>query len=252
QLTEFSSQGREFQKKMQDFQQRNQATMVMAQNKNDTAAMSKLRADFQIIRDEMDASNEKYIREHPKAFISLLLISNMFRVFEPEMDKIETLYAGLDPEIKKTKAAVTLQKRIADFKKVGIGKAAPDFSAPNPEGKMVKFSESTGKVTIIDFWASWCGPCRIANPELVALYNDFHDKGLNIVGVSLDKPGESAKWKEAIAKDNLTWTQVSNLKFWDDPIAKQYNVQSIPQMFIVNEHGIIVAKDLKGQALRDK
>src|SRR5690606_7344680 len=107
QLTEFSSQGREFQKKMQDFQQRNQATMVMAQNKNDTAAMSKLRADFQIIRDEMDASNEKYIREHPKAFISLLLISNMFRVFEPEMDKIETLYAGLDPEIKKTKAAVT-------------------------------------------------------------------------------------------------------------------------------------------------
>src|SRR5690606_7543409 len=122
QLTEFSSKGREFQKKMQDFQQRNQATMVMAQNKNDTASMNKLRADFQLIRDEMEASNEDYVRENPKAFMSPLLISNLFRVFEPDMEKIETLYAGLDPDVKKTKAGVTLEKKIKEFKKVGIGK----------------------------------------------------------------------------------------------------------------------------------
>lgn len=252
QLTEFSSQGLAFNKKMQDFQTQNQAVMVAAQNKNDTASMNKLRREFQVIRDEMEANNEKYVREHPKAFISVLLIGNMFRVMEPDMKKIDELYDNLHPDVKKTSAAKTLAKRIADFKKVGIGKPAPDFSAPNQEGKLVKLSESMGKVTIIDFWASWCAPCRIANPELVALYNEFHDKGLNIVGVSLDRPGQENQWKEAIAKDKLTWTQVSNLKFWDDPIAAQYGVKSIPQMFIVNEYGIIIAKDLKGDALRNK
>lgn len=252
QLTEFSSQGLAFNKKMQDFQTQNQAVMVAAQNKNDTASMNKLRREFQVIRDEMEANNEKYVREHPKAFISVLLIGNMFRVMEPDMKKIDELYDNLHPDVKRTSAAKTLAKRIADFKKVGIGKPAPDFSAPNPEGKLVKLSESMGKVTIIDFWASWCAPCRIANPELVALYNEFHDKGLNIVGVSLDRPGQENQWKEAIAKDKLTWTQVSNLKFWDDPIAAQYGVKSIPQMFIVNEYGIIIAKDLKGDALRNK
>ncbi len=252
QLTEFSSKGLEFNKKMQDFQKRNQDVMVAAQNRNDTVAMKKLRDDFQLIRDEMDANNEKYIKEHPKAFISVLLIGNMFRVFEPDMEKIESLYDNLDPEVKNTKTGKLLAKRIADFNKVGIGKKAPDFAAPNPEGKMTKLSESMGRLTIIDFWASWCGPCRVANPELVAIYNEFHDKGLNIIGVSLDRPGQADKWKEAIAKDKLTWTQVSNLKFWQDPIAVQYGVQSIPQMFLVNEYGIIVAKDLKGDELRAK
>ena len=252
QLTEFSSQGLAFNKRMQDFQTRNRDVMIAAQNKNDTVAMNKLRDEFQVIRDEMELNNEKYIEEHPKAFISVLLIGKMFRVMEPDMPKIQSLYDNLAPEVKSTKTAKLLAKRIADFNKVGLGKKAPDFQAPNPEGKMVKLSESLGKVTIIDFWASWCGPCRIANPELVATYNKFHDQGLNIVGVSLDRPGQSEQWKEAIAKDKLTWTNVSNLKFWEDPIAAQYGVKAIPQMFVVNEYGIIVAKDLKGEALNAK
>ena len=252
QLTEFSSQGLAFNKRMQDFQTRNRDVMIAAQNKNDTVAMNKLRDEFQVIRDEMELNNEKYIEEHPKAFISVLLIGNMFRVMEPDMPKIQSLYDNLAPEVKSTKTAKLLAKRIVDFNKVGLGKKAPDFQAPNPEGKMVKLSESLGKVTIIDFWASWCGPCRIANPELVATYNKFHDQGLNIVGVSLDRPGQSEQWKEAIAKDKLTWTNVSNLKFWEDPIAAQYGVKAIPQMFVVNEYGIIVAKDLKGEALNAK
>ena len=252
QLTEFSSQGLAFNKKMQDFQNRNKEVMVAAQDKNDTVSMNKLRAEFQVIRDDMEANNEKYVKEHPKAFISLLLVGNMFRVFEPDMAKISAMFQALDPQIKNTKAGKLLGKRIDDFNKVGVGKKAPEFEAPNPEGKMVKLSESLGKVTIIDFWASWCGPCRVANPELVAIYNEFHSKGLNIIGVSLDRPGQEGKWKEAIAKDKLAWTQVSNLKFWQDPIAVQYGVQSIPQMFLLNEHGVIVAKDLNGDQLRAK
>ncbi|HEU0135682.1 MAG TPA: TlpA disulfide reductase family protein [Flavobacterium sp.] len=252
QLTEFSSKGIQFQKRMIDFQKKNQATMIQAQNQKDTAAMNKLRTEFQKIQTEMEASNLEYIKKHPKAFISLLLINNMFRIVEPDIVQVETLYNGLDKEVKNTTSGKTLARRIAEFKKVGIGKYAPDFSAPNPEGKKVSLKESMGKVTIIDFWASWCMPCRVANPELVKLYNEYHDKGLNIIGVSLDKAGDAAKWKEAIAKDNLTWTQVSNLKHWEDPIAVQYGVKSIPQMFILNQYGVIVAKDLKGEALRAK
>ena len=110
--------------------------------------------------------------------------------------------------------------------------------------------ESLGKVTIIDFWASWCGPCRQENPNVVAIYKEFHSKGLNIIGVSLDK--DKAKWKEAILKDKLTWNQVSNLKFWDEPIAAQYKVQSIPATFILDASGNIIAKDLRGAELRAK
>ena len=115
---------------------------------------------------------------------------------------------------------------------------------------MVSLKESLGKVTIVDFWASWCGPCRAENPNVVALYNEFHSKGLNIVGVSLDK--DAAKWKDAIAKDKLTWTHVSNLKFWDEPIAIQYEVQSIPATFILDASGKVVARDLRGEELRAK
>ncbi len=115
---------------------------------------------------------------------------------------------------------------------------------------MVSLKESLGKVTIIDFWASWCGPCRVENPNMVSLYKQFHAKGLNIIGVSLDK--DKAKWKEAIAKDQLIWTQVSNLKFWDEPIAKQYRVESIPATFILDAKGNIVAQGLLGAELQSK
>jgi thiol-disulfide isomerase/thioredoxin len=105
-------------------------------------------------------------------------------------------------------------------------------------------------VTIVDFWASWCAPCRRENPNVVALYKELHSKGLNIIGVSLDK--DAAKWKEAIAKDKLTWNQVSNLKFWDEPIAAQYEVEAIPATFILDASGKIVARDLRGDELRAK
>jgi len=110
--------------------------------------------------------------------------------------------------------------------------------------------ESLGKITIVDFWASWCAPCRAENPNMVALYKDFHSKGLNIVGVSLDK--DANKWKEAIAKDKLNWVQVSHLKQWEEPIAAQYEVQEIPSTFILDASGKVIAKGLRGEDLRSK
>ena len=107
-----------------------------------------------------------------------------------------------------------------------------------------------GKVTIIDFWASWCKPCRIENPNVVKIYNKYHDKGLNIIGVSLDKTQNS--WTKAIADDQLAWNHVSNLKYWQEPIAQQYGVRSIPSTFILDQDGNIVAKNLRGYALENK
>ena len=158
----------------------------------------------------------------------------------------------MDAEVKGTKHGKKVKTKLDELKSVEVGQKAPDFSAPNPEGKMVSLKESLGKVTVIDFWASWCAPCRVENPNVVALYNEFHAKGLNIIGVSLDRAGEDAKWKEAIAKDKLTWTQVSNLKFWEDPIATKYNVKSIPATFLLDAQGKIVAKDLHGAELKAK
>ncbi|MBA0883774.1 TlpA family protein disulfide reductase [Flavobacterium sp. BBQ-18] len=114
----------------------------------------------------------------------------------------------------------------------------------------MSLKESLGKVTIVDFWASWCGPCRKENPNVVAIYKEFHSKGLNIIGVSLDE--DANKWKEAIAKDKLTWNQVSNLKGWQEPIAAQYKVEAIPATFILDASGKVVARDLRGAELRAK
>lgn len=105
-------------------------------------------------------------------------------------------------------------------------------------------------MTIIDFWASWCGPCRKENPNVVALYNELHPKGLNILSVSLDK--DASKWKEAIAKDKLNWAHISNLMHWDEPIAKQYEVESIPSTFVLDSKGKIVAKNIYGTELKAK
>jgi thiol-disulfide isomerase/thioredoxin len=118
------------------------------------------------------------------------------------------------------------------------------------DGKIISLKSIAGKVTIVDFWASWCGPCRAENPNIVAIYNEFHSKGLNIIGVSLDD--DAAKWKSAIAKDKLIWNQVCNLRGWADPIAKQYAVEEIPATFIFDANGNMVAKNLRGAELKVK
>ena len=136
--------------------------------------------------------------------------------------------------------------------KIEIGSIAPDFTAPDPDGNSVTLSKVLGKITILDFWASWCRPCRVENPNFVKLYNKYHDKGLNIISVSLDRENQMKRWVNAIEKDNLNWYNVSNLKYWQDPVAQLYNISSIPATFILDEKGKIIATRLRGSALEEK
>jgi peroxiredoxin len=240
------------QKKSFDFQQKNMTVYQEATQKKDTSVINKLQKELAKFQEERISFNTKYAEGNPKSFLTVLITEAMLTEQNPKFDRIKKTYDALEAELKETKSGKKIKEGLDNYNNTKIGQKAPEFSAKNPEGKLVSLKESLGKVTIVDFWASWCGPCRAENPSVVALYNELHAKGLNIIGVSLDREGEAAKWTEAIAKDQLTWTQVSNLKFWEDPIALKYNVKSIPATFLLDASGNIVAKDLHGEALKAK
>lgn len=259
----FESELEKVRKKITDFEKNNTAKMQQARQAQDSATVNGLMKQYSELQMEVQADSKKnyitYAETHPKSFISVMIVNGMSQDPTADTKKIESLYNSLDETLKNTTPGKETKTRIGQLKLPSVGaSAAPvgsakwraDFSAPNPEGKVVSLKESLGKVTIVDFWASWCGPCRKENPNVVAIYKELHSKGLNIIGVSLDK--EASAWKEAIAKDGLTWTHVSNLKFWDEPIAKQYNVESIPATFILDASGKVVAQDLRGPELRAK
>ena len=239
-------------KKMMKFQEENQQKMMTAQQTQDTTTVNALMKEFNKFQDDMNDQSKKFIEKNPDAFISALLLENFLMRSYLTPEEVKGYYEKLDKSILDTKSGKNIKKMLDAMTSVEIGSVAPDFSAPSPDGKMISLKESMGKVTLIDFWASWCGPCRKENPNVVAMYNELHDKGLNIIGVSLDKEGDAEKWKEAIAKDGLTWNQISNLKFWKEPIAEQYNVKSIPATFLLDASGKIVAKDLRGEELKAK
>jgi peroxiredoxin len=241
-------------KKMK-FEKANLERITAAKKANDTVTVNQIMKEYGKFQDDLNKVSKDFIKNNPDAYLSLLLLENFLMRQYLTAEEITSYFAKIDKSLLNTKSAKNIKKVLDAIKndpaaKVEVGGKAPDFSAKNPEGKQISLKESMGKVTIIDFWASWCGPCRGENPNVVALYKELHAKGLNIIGVSLDK--DAAKWKEAIAKDGLVWPQISNLKFWDEPIAKQYNVESIPATFILDAKGVIVARDLRGDALKAK
>jgi peroxiredoxin len=137
-------------------------------------------------------------------------------------------------------------------KEIWVGKEAPEISLPDTEGRTVKLSSFRGKYVLVDFWASWCGPCRRENPNVVEAYKQFRNKNFTILGVSLDRPGQKDNWLKAIKDDNLTWTHISDLKFWQSEVVPVYGVQSIPFNVLVDPQGKVIAENLRGSALEQK
>jgi peroxiredoxin len=133
-----------------------------------------------------------------------------------------------------------------------LNKPAPDFTLPDLSGKPVALSSFKGKWVLVDFWASWCPPCRAENPNVVKAFNQFKGKNFTILGVSLDRPGQKDKWEEAIKADGLAWSHVSDLKFWESPVVPLYNIEGIPYNVLINPEGVIVAENLRGEELAKK
>ena len=187
-----------------------------------------------------------YITDNPDSYVSSLILEQQVRSGQIDSAEAQLLFDQLDEHIKKTKSAQNIEKllnpeEVEEEKEFPeVGEIVPDFQAPSPTGELNSLYETKGKFTVIDFWASWCKPCRDQSPELVELHNNYRSKGVKIMSVSLDRKNES--WLQAIKIDNLNWTHVSNLKHWQDPIAALYNVRSIPELFLIDEKGAVLAR----------
>ena len=234
-----------------------QEDMKNANMTGDTVLINSLREELNELREEYETFEFDYIKSNPNALISALLIDKAINMRTSTTEELQELYNTLAPEIKETSAAKKviktldeLKEREAKSKDTSVGAVAPNFSAPSPTGELLALNDIKGKATLIDFWAAWCRPCRAENPNVLKVYNKYHDKGLNIIGVSLDKTAEA--WKKAIEDDGLTWNHVSNIAYFNDAIAKMYNVDAIPAAFLLDENGVIVAKNLRGPALEAK
>jgi len=164
------------------------------------------------------------------------LLSDMLNKF-PERTDIAGIRNSVESTIPKT---------------IWVGKTAPEISLPDTEGRTVKLSSFRGKYVLVDFWASWCGPCRNENPNVVQAFNQFKNKNFTILGVSLDRPGQKENWLKAIKEDNLTWTHISDLKYWQSEVVPVYQLSGIPFNVLVDPEGKVVAENLRGNALEQK
>jgi peroxiredoxin len=227
------------------------AQAVPAAQRQTQAFENSMNAKLKVLQQEQEGVLKDFIKNNPKSFISLIALSSLGG---PSGDPVllETLFNGLDPVVKNTEPAKVLHGMIESAKVTAIGAIAPDFTLPDANGTPVTLSSYKGKYVLIDFWASWCGPCRQENPNVVKAYNKYKTKKFTIIGVSLDKPGAKDAWMSAIKNDGLTWTQVSDLQFWDNKAAKLYGITSIPQNFLLDPTGKIIAKNLRGGDLEAK
>jgi len=201
--------------------------------------------------DAQDAAiNKQFIQDNPDSFISLNALEGY--AYGADYVDIAPLFNGLTPAIKESVQGKSFAERLPKLKAVALGATAPEFAEADTSGKIINLSSFRGKYVLIDFWASWCGPCRHENPNVVKAFNHYKGQKFTIVGVSLDRPGAKDKWLAAIHKDGLAWTQLSDLKFWDSKTAGLYAVRGIPQNFLLDPDGKIIGKNLRGDDLEDK
>jgi peroxiredoxin len=211
------------------------------------------------VEEEIDAISEErndkvygeYVKNNPSSPVAMYALE-LYAGYDIDADKIEPVFNSLSAEVKSYPSAIAFKEELEIAKKTGIGKMAMDFMQNDTLNNPVKLSSFRGRYVLVDFWASWCGPCRVENPNVVKAFNKYKDKNFHIIGVSLDRTGQKDRWLKAIHDDHLEWTHVSDLKFWDNEVAKQYGIKAIPQNLLIGPDGVIIAKNLKGEELDKK
>ncbi len=231
-------------------QQQMNADFQAAQQRGDNSKQMEIQQEYQGLNGKYIQGMKDFIKSHPKSAISGYIIHNDFNNPNiPFEDVIQSL-SYIDKSMENTKFIKLANDRVAKIRGTMIGYPATDFAQPTADGKSVKLSDYKGKMVLVDFWASWCRPCRMENPNVVAAYNKFKSKGFTVLGVSFDQNKEA--WLNAVQQDNLTWTHISDLKGWGNEAGKIYNVTGIPANILVDKNGVIVGKNLRGQDLENK
>ena len=219
-----------------------------AESLGDSATMNKLDDQYTAYDNAMKQLIVDVAMNNPKSPAGLwLIIKNTYRFERPELDSLVT---GFDSTVFNSFFYMVAKKRVGILRSVQVGQPAPDFTMNDTTGKPVTLSSFKGTVLLVDFWASWCGPCRAENPYVVRAYESFHKKGFDILGVSFDR--NKAKWEKAIKDDELTWNHVSDLLYWGNAAGKLYGISSIPSNILLDKDQKIIARNLRGEALMAK
>ena len=246
------------QKLLRPFQEKEKATyntMLNAATKKDTVTSKKLNRLHKNLQQQIDSLEYVYIKKHPHSHVALGLFRDKVtaKALAEEKDKYAAIYKTLADSLKQTVVGKNLITQIENAYRLGVGKEAVDFVLNDTLGNPVRLSSFRGKYVLLDFWASWCIPCRFENPNIVKAYNRYKDKNFTVLGVSLERPGDRKAWVDAINKDGLPWSHVATLtKSESDQIWKLYTLQSIPMNYLIGPDGKILALHLRGEALEKK
>ena len=219
--------------------------------KKDTAGMKQMEPKFDEVQAEIKKEYLAYFKANPSSPINVYVVSQ-YAGWDINPEEVDPVYNALPATSKNYPSAKLLSEKIETARKTGVGRYAMDFTQNDTLGKPVSLSSFKGKYVLIDFWASWCGPCRAENPNVVKAFNKYKDKGFHVLGISLDQPNAKDKWIKAIHDDQLTWTHVSDLQYWKNAVAIQYGIQAIPQNFLLDPEGKIIGKNLRGEELQSK
>jgi peroxiredoxin len=220
-----------------------------ANQTGDTAKISQLRKEAEAIDNEISALQKDFVKNNPSSFATPSILSGL--ILELSGSELESYINALDTAVANTPIIKDLKENAVKMKAVEVGQKAPDFTLNDPEGNPVSLYSKVGsKLLLVDFWAGWCGPCRRENPNVVKVYKEFNKKGFDVFGVSLDQRKD--EWVKAISDDKLTWTHVSDLKYWENAAARLYAIYSIPANFLLDENGIIIARNLREDQLYNK
>jgi len=221
------------------------------EKQKDTSVRAVLDKKYNAIDEEQKKAYVSFIKSHPNTIVSLDALKKLGGSI-PEYSVVAPLFDSFSKPLKNSPAGKEYAEGLAKLKATAVGAIAPEFTQNDPDGNPIKLSSYRGKYLLVDFWASWCGPCREENPNVVKAYARYHDKGFEILGVSLDNEKGRENWLKAIEKDGLTWPQVSDLKYWNNEVVQLYAIKSIPQNVLLDPTGKIIAKNLRAEALEKK